>query len=98
MLVVWIRAIYGRVQSTERLLRQVLRAAATQRQRSPLQRQKKRGKTVKFNGTTKNVDSMKAHDAPIPRKMKVKIRHRSLRVTSKLQFQNIRNVFVGLAA
>ena len=69
MLVAWPRALYGRIQITQGLIHQVRRAAATQRRR-PIRRQKKRGKTVQFDGTAEEVNNMTDHNSPIPRKTK----------------------------
>ena len=67
MLVAWPRVLYKILQSTEGLVRQVSRSAATQRKRSLLRQQQKRGKTVKFDGTIEEVNIMTAHDATIQR-------------------------------
>ena len=98
MLVVWPRSLYRIVQSNEGLIHQVCRAAATQRKRSPLRWQKKRGKTVKFDGTTEEVNSMTAHDAPIQRKTRWEINQRSLRVTRTMKFPKRRNLLIGVIA
>ena len=73
MLFAWPWELYGRMQSTQGLLRQVRRTAATQRI-IPLQLKNKLVKTVHFDGTAEEVNRITARDTPIPRK-KRKIFH-----------------------
>ena len=72
MLVASPQALYGRVSSTEVSIRQVRRATAKQRKKSPLWQHQKRGKNVNSYGTTVEVNITTPHDAPIPRKTKGK--------------------------
>ena len=57
---------------------------------------KKRGKTIKFNKATEEVNRTTAHDASIPRKMRRKIMQKILRVTRTLQSHKRRNAFMRL--
>ena len=66
-------------------------------QRPHIEREARSG-AVNFDGTIEEVNSMAAHDAPIPRKTRGEIRHKILRVTSTLQFQKRRTAFMGLTA
>ena len=59
---------------------------------------KKRGNTVKFDGTTEEVNRTTAHDAPIPGKKREKIRQRILRVKRTLHIKKKSNVLMGLTA
>ena len=58
--------------------------------RPHIERESRSG-AVNFYGTIEELNSMTDHDAPIPRKIREKIRYKILRVTRTLQFQMIRN-------
>ena len=59
---------------------------------------KKRGKTVQFDVTTEEVNSMTARDAPIPRKTEGEVSQRSLIVTRTLHFPKKMNILMGFTA
>ena len=62
-----------------------LSAQHTYKDKQALSGGNKRGKTVKFEGATEEVNIMKSNDEPIPRKKKVKRQNKKPRLTKPMQ-------------